>query len=246
MGKICKRKFNEKINLVWHYLRSENMSIYIYIDESEDHEMFVVGGFATTDHKELMDSIYRTRKFVKNKKGLTRKQINLICNEMKEYQLNRNYRDIKTHLIKSVLYGGDNKKCKQITSIKIFGAYYKKNGVLFNQNTKEDVYIECILSLLSNVVSTFNNDVYVVYDVTYDEFGKSDFDKRLKAAVTSKLSKIENIKPGKSNIIKEIQVADIFAGCIRRSLSNQDMENFTLIKDITTLSEVKLPSKIKK
>lgn len=190
-----------------------------------------------------MDSIYNTRKLVKGNKGLSKKQKDSICNEMKDYILDRNYGYIKTRLIKDVVYERDKKKCLQMkTSIRIFGAYYNKNGAAFDKNRKEDVYIECLLMILSKIVSIFNDDVYVIYDVTYDELGKSDFDKRLKQTVMSRLPVIgNNIQPGKSNSTKEIQVADVLVGCMRRSLNNQDLENYNLIKDRTVLLEANLP-----
>lgn len=58
--------------------------IYVFIDESEDERVFAVGGIATLDRDKLLDGIYETRRYIKNKKGLSDRQKSRLLNELKD------------------------------------------------------------------------------------------------------------------------------------------------------------------
>lgn len=216
---------------------------YLYIDESEDSDRFAVGGLITTDDKELLDSIYDTRKYIKKAKGIPEKQKQKILNELKDHYFTKNLLHIKTHLLKNLVHNKDKKngsyseKIKE--NIKFICAYYKKKkNEDFNQQRKEEIYLKCFLKVLEEA-NNIQKEMVVIYDnlgysITYDEIGsdKQMFHEKINTTIREKCSNIVEIGAGKSYAIKQLQAADICIGCLRRHLNNEELDdgNFQIIK----------------
>lgn len=222
--------------------------IYVFIDESEDSNIFVVGGVATSDKDKLSDGIFDTRRYVKNKKGLSEKQKSKILNELKDFVLNGSFEDIKAHFIRSITLEKIKSRNKDKDGtwqrrecIRVFGIYYtKKDGEYFNQKRKEDVYKACIMKALE-ILEPFCEEmggIELVYDITYDQFGDSTFGDHLKNEAKNRYPCVSDIRPGKSNEIKELQAADICIGCVRRSFNKEDLENFSVLQESAIIAEV--------
>lgn len=225
--------------------------IYVFIDESEDNSLFVVGGVATIERDKLLDGIFETRRYIKSKKGLSQKQKSQLLNELKDFVLNGSFEDIKSHFIRNIVFEKVKSTSKEKNGNwyrreynKIFCLYYrKKQGEYFNQKRKEDVYKSCVMKVLE-VLEPFGRDlgsVKLIYDITYDQFGEGSFGDQLKAAVKERVSYVTDIRPGKSNEVKELQAADVCIGCMRRSFHKEDLDNFEVLKDSTIMIEVDLP-----
>ncbi len=225
--------------------------IYVFIDESEDSNIFAVGGVVTSDKDKLLDGIFDTRRYVKSKKGLSEKQKSKILNELKDFVLNGSFEDIKAHFIRSIILRRIKSRNKDKDGtwqkrecVRIFGIYYvKKDGEYFNQKRKEDVYKACIMKTLE-ILEPFSGEmggIELVYDITYDQFGDSTFENLLKSEVKNRYPCVSDIRPGKSNEVKELQAADVCIGCVRRSINNEDLENFAVLEESAIIKEVDLP-----
>ncbi|MDQ2085170.1 DUF3800 domain-containing protein [Herbivorax sp. ANBcel31] len=216
--------------------------ISIFIDESEDSKRFAVGGIITGDKKALLDGIYRTRKYVKNKKGLTKSIRQKILNEMKDHFLQGICEDIRFVFIKNILHKKkkNKKHLAERESVRVFCAYYdKKFGEYFNQERKEKIYIKCIMAVLERLIDyKIDSEIELIYDIVYDEFGSNDFEKELNNIIRNKYINVKSISPGKSQEIKELQAADICIGCARRIINEENSEGFELIKEITNFIKV--------
>jgi hypothetical protein len=223
--------------------------IYVFIDESEDDKIFAVGGIAASDRDKLIDGIYETRRYIKNKKGLSQKQKSRLLNELKEYILHTSFEGIKEIFIKNIVYEKARKSSKDNEmrvkdSVKSLCAFYRKQyGEYFNQERKEEVYTACLEKIIEALepFASSQDGIGLVYDVTYDEFGGTEFEKGLNQYLQNRFPSIKTIVPGKSNEVKELQAADLCIGCMRRSLNNEDMDNFSHLKHISLFSEVKVP-----
>lgn len=219
---------------------------YIFLDETEDKKRFIVGGIICSNLSELNDAIYDTRRTVKSKKGLSQHLKESILCEMKDHVLNGPFASIKADFIRNLSFKRIKSKNKQKNgalikrdTIQFYAAIYTKDTSSFKQYTKEDVYINAVLAILEHLVNhNQTNQVQILYDMVYDEFGKNDFDKRLKTAIEQNFNCVKTITPGKSNEIKELQAADICIGCIRRSHLGEDLDNFSIIQDRTTIIHI--------
>lgn len=182
----------------------------------------------------------------------------MLLNELKDYVLHSSYEEIKANFIMNIVYETPKKNSKGAELkirdyLRAICVYYRKQcGEYFNQNRKEEVYIACLEKVIE-VLEPFaaSQDgiglVYdIIYDIIYDEFGGADFERELRQHLQTRFPNIKIIVPGKSNEVKELQAADVCIGCMRRSLSNEDMDNFSKLKQISLFAEVKVPYDFKK
>ncbi|WP_153802156.1 hypothetical protein [Thermanaerosceptrum fracticalcis] len=72
-------------------------------------------------------------------------------------------------------------------------------------------------------------------------FGGTDFEGGVRQYICNRFPNIKMIQPGKSNEVKELQAADVCIGCMRRSLNNEDMDNFSHLMQISIFAEVIMP-----
>ena len=187
---------------------------YLYIDESLDEKVFVVGGILVNSEKDLLLAYSQFKKQIMNI-PMTRKQKENVTYEFKSSLLDRTYPQIKRKL----LYKLNILDCNIVYS-------YKKLDAKLVQEDKENFYIE----LLSKIVSNINEDVTII---TFDSFGNTKFENR----IVKEIREIKNVK----SIIKDesynnkgLQFADNVVGVIRRKLSDVDNNNFfDIISNIT-------------
>lgn len=216
----------------------------IYVDESENNNLFLLAAVITNNIDALRNAIYKTRKYVKSKKRLSKRLKEKILNEMKYYFLeNEGFHDIKTELIQNIIYK-NAKKHEQSNSYEtrfISCFYVKRDYECFNQHRKQKVYLACLLKILNVIDNIDNNETKQEYHLIYDEIGSKQFQEEIKQAVKEKYGQAITIGPGKSNEIKELQVADICAGCFRRKVSGEDADEFELLKDYTIIVRTELP-----
>lgn len=179
---------------------------YLYIDESLDEKVFVVGGILVNSEKDLLLAYSQFKKQIMNI-PMTRKQKENVTYEFKSSLLDRTYPQIKRKL----LYKLNILDCNIVYS-------YKKLDAKLVQEDKENFYIE----LLSKIVSNINEDVTII---TFDSFGNTKFENR----IVKEIREIKNVK----SIIKDesynnkgLQFADNVVGVIRRKLSNVDDNGF--------------------
>lgn len=205
---------------------------YVFIDESEDLQHFLIGGVITDSKEKLNDAIHATRKFIKQKKGLSDKHRNKLLNELKDYQLEKmGFQDIKRCFLENLAFETIKTKNKNKenkiprTGIEIFYLQYKKSpGQHFNQETKEFIY----LAMLATLICYFEERGHL--EIIFDEFDNKAFVNSIKELQDSN-KVVVSIEPGKSNETKELQAADICIGSIRRILNQEDTCGFMEIME---------------
>ena len=116
---------------------------YLYIDESLDEKVFVVGGILVNSEKDLLLAYSQFKKQIMNI-PMTRKQKENVTYEFKSSLLDRTYPQIQRKL----LYKLNILDCNIVYS-------YKKLDAKLVQEDKEKFYIE----LLSKIVT--NNERFV-------------------------------------------------------------------------------------
>ena len=133
---------------------------YLYIDESLDKKIFVVGGILVNSEKDLLLAYSQLKKQIMNI-PMTRKQKEEVTYEFKSTLLERTYPQIKRKL----LYKLNALDCSIVYS-------YKRIDTKLVQEDKEKLYIE----LLSKIVSNINEEVTIV---TFDSFGNAKFENKI-------------------------------------------------------------------
>ena len=179
---------------------------YLYIDESLDKNVFVVGGILVDRENDLLLAYKQFKKQVINA-SMTRKQKDEVSYEFKSTLLERTYPQIK----RKMLFKLNTTNCKIVYS-------YKNINKKVMQEDKENYYIE----LLSNIVKSINDDVTII---TFDSFGNNRFEEK----IIQSISNIENVKSISKDFSfnnKGLQFADNVCGVIRKHISNVDTNNY--------------------
>ena len=184
--------------------------MFLYVDESEGDDYFVVTGILVKNDRELMQLYKTIHKFIKNQK-MSNKQKAVLLLELKDYDLHRGYKRIK----KKILYELGNQ------DVTIYYSVYQKKKH-FDQTKKEKVYIKSLKDIVERVQEPIN--------VIYDEFNLKRFHINIEHEI-SLLDNLEKIRSGNSQKEKLLQFADIICGTIRRFLQDDDRAMYDLIKD---------------
>ena len=178
---------------------------YLFIDESYDQNVFVIGGIITNNKEEITRTYNKFKKRLK-KTPFTRKQKLKFMNEFKSVVLDKSFPKIKT---KVLIY---------ITSSNIDIIYsYKKITGKLKQEAKEELY----LKLLKNIINHINDDIVVI---TFDSFNNN----RLNSKIEKEIKELRNVKEVlcmNSYDSKGLQFADNVVGTIRRHISGIDINN---------------------
>lgn len=195
--------------------------MFLFIDESEDELHFILTAIKSNDRL-LEDVIWRTRKkFVKKNKSLKRHQL-ADLNEFHEHILHDKYPDIKRFIFQNLVESTSSRN--HCNSLEIYAVYSKKT-VRFNRDNE---YRRLSLELLKvcNLKDCSN--------IMFDNYGNRRFQDSIYSYLKLKLSLAENIHLSHqdSQKCKPIQAADCIAGCLRRSLRQDDLENFYLIQPL--------------
>jgi hypothetical protein len=183
--------------------------MYIYIDETEDKDYFVVGGILVEEENTLTSIHKRITKIIKRQK-YSAKTKSLLLTELKDYQLNKSYRILKRTVLNELAGSGSY----------YYSLYIKKKH--FKQVDKEKMYIRLLKEIASKIDSKIN--------IVYDEFRLQRFHNNIEVELI-KLDNVISIESGNSQSNKSLQFADIICGTIRRYHQDQDTEMFNLIKN---------------
>ena len=100
---------------------------------------------------------------------------------MKEHDLNNSFNDIKRNLLENITYEKTNNKGFVQKDISYFCAYYtKKAEEHFNQERKEEIYKISLVKSLKVIAQDTDEELSLIYDLIYDEFGRNNFEKDLR------------------------------------------------------------------
>jgi len=183
--------------------------MYLYIDETEDDDYFVVGGILVNEEDTLVSIHKKITKIIKRQKYSIKTKSNLLT-ELKDYQLNKSYRKLKRTILSELEDSGSY----------YYSLYIKKKH--FKQVDKENVYIR----LLKKIASNIETDISIVYD----EFRLRRFHNNIEVELM-KLDNVVSIESANSQSNKSLQFADIICGTIRRYHQDQDTEMYNLIEE---------------
>ena len=178
---------------------------YLYIDESYDQNVFVVGGVITNSKEEIVKTYNKLKKNLK-KTPFTRKQKLKFMNEFKSVVLDKSFPKIKTKVLVYITS----------SNIDIIYSYKKITGKL-KQEAKEILY----LKLIKNIINHINDDIVVI---TFDSFNNT----RLNSKIEKEIKELRNVKEVlcmNSYDSKGLQFADNVVGTIRRHISGIDINN---------------------
>ena len=178
---------------------------YLYIDESFDEKIFVVGGVLVESENQIILAFKQLRKQI-IKTPLTRKQKEKIMFELKSVSLDRSYPKIKRKL----LYKLNSIDCNIIYS-------YRTIASPLSQEAKEKTYIE----LLSKIINHLKDEVIII---TFDLFNNISFENKIIKEI-GQLKNVKKIKRDLSFNNKGLQFADNVVGTIRRHISGIDINN---------------------
>lgn len=189
-----------------HFFLYPNCMKYLFIDESLDEKVFVVGGVLVDSERDLLIAYTQLKKQILSI-PMTRKQKEKVTYEFKSTLLERTYPNIKRKL----LYKLNNLNCQVIFSS-------RELNCRLNQDVKERIYIE----LLSNIVNYIKEEIIII---TFDSFGDAKFENKIIDEV-GKLENVYSISKDFSFNSKGLQFADNVCGVIRKKISRNDVDDY--------------------
>ena len=178
---------------------------YLFIDESYDQNVFIVGGIVTSKEEEITRTYNKLKKHLK-KIPLTRKQKLKLMNEFKSIILDRSFPKIKGVLLTYL----KNANIDIIYSNKKISSNLK-------QEKKEKIY----LKLLKNIINHINDDIVIF---TFDSFNNPHFNSEIEKEI-KELKNVKEVLCMNSYDSKGLQFADNVVGTIRRHISGIDVNN---------------------
>jgi len=195
--------------------------VFLFIDESEDDLHFVIAAIKSNDRL-LDDIIWSARKkFVRKNKSLKRHQL-ADLNEFHEHILHDKYPEIKRFIFRNLVESTSS--INHCNSLEIYAVFSKKPVGFKRDNEYRRLSLEllkvCNLDDCSNIM--------------FDNYGNQKFQESIYSYLRLKLGLAENIhfSHQDSQKCKPIQAADCVAGCLRRSLRQDDFENFNLLQPL--------------
>ena len=178
---------------------------YLYIDESYDQNVFVVGGVISDSEKEINKTYNKFKKQIRNY-PLSENQKRIIMHEFKSFILDRSYQRIKKTLFTYISKAN-------INVIYSYKTLYSK----LEQEAKEILY----LKLLKNIINHINDDIVIV---TFDSFNNTRLNSKIKKEI-KELNNVKEVLCMNSDDSKGLQFADNVVGTIRRHISGIDVNN---------------------
>lgn len=178
----------------------------LYVDETENEEYFIVAGLLTNNEADV-DSAYRRFKNKANNSFLSVKEKQRVFTEFKSTILDRHFQKIKVRMLREI---------SDFDNSIIYSCFIKKIGT-FQQSAKEDAYI----LLLSKIAASLNEKT----DIVFDEFRKSDFERKIITAI-SQYSNVHSVISKDSRLVPGLQFADNICSVLRLHKSNCDSENY--------------------
>ncbi|MBR5340882.1 MAG: DUF3800 domain-containing protein [Erysipelotrichaceae bacterium] len=189
---------------------------YLYIDESLDENLFVVGGILVDNEQDMLLAYRQFKKSI-DSIPMTRKQKERITHEFNASLLDKSFPQIKRKLLYKL----------NVFDCKVVYASANKHNIK-SQKEKEKTYIH----LLSRIIEIINEDVIVV---TFDSFGNARFERDIISAI-SNYKNVSSIRNDLSFNNKGLQFADNVCGVIRKHLSGNDADDFYKIIESMTIN----------
>lgn len=171
---------------------------YLYVDESFNSSIFVVGGVLAKD-KDTAFFVHKSIKKIVKNYPLSRKERDRITNEYKAHIIERAYPQLKRKILKSI----------NESILKVVCAYSFLNEKLY-EDSKQELYIK----LLSSLVKEIDDDLYVCFD----SFGNTKFEERVVKALLEN-PKVKEIHCDYSYNCKQLQIADNVCGVVNYPLT---------------------------
>lgn len=178
---------------------------YLYIDESYDEKVFVVGGIIANSDATVSKTYNKFKKQLRNYPLLESKK-RLISTEFKSVVLDKSFPKIKNMLLTYI-----NKY-----NINIVYSYKRITGKL-KQNKKEEIYIK----LLKEIINKIDDEIILI---TFDTFNNTHLNNKIIKEL-KQLSKIKDVFCLNSFESKGLKFADNVVGTVRRHLSGIDINN---------------------
>ena len=178
---------------------------YLYIDESYNQNVFIVGGVVTNKENEVIITYNKFKKQLRNY-PLSENKKRKIMYEFKSVILDKSFPKIKEMFLEYI----------NSANMNIIYSYKKITGKL-SQEKKEMIY----LKLLKNIINHINDDIVVI---TFDSFNNT----RLNSKIEKEIKELRNVKEVlcmNSYDSKGLQFADNVVGTIRRHISGIDINN---------------------
>ena len=188
----------------------------LYIDETENNEIFVVAGLLVKNQTSVHTAYKHFKKQIQNI-YIPDKYKGKVYTEFKSTLLDRDYKRIKRCMLEEIYH----LECEILYSV------YQKKQPVINQIQKESIYI----TLLSSILASQSDGITVIFD----RFGKKDFEERIvKSALT--IECVDDIHPEDSQREAGLQFIDNICSVIRRHISGKDnFSYFEIIKDLVTV-----------
>ena len=179
----------------------------LYIDETENEQYFIVAGLLAASKEQVVNAYKRFKKHIK---GFTMpaKYKAKVFTEFKSHWLDNEYQGIKRKMLYAICAMDD---------VQILYAAYKKDKQIFDQKTKESVYIQHLTSIVRTIASPAS--------ITFDAFGKKDFEDRIVSIVGS-LDNAESIAPADSQLEPGLQFIDNICSVIRLHISSDPRDRY--------------------
>lgn len=185
--------------------------MYLFIDETENDNYFIVTGLLVPS-KESVNIAYKQFKKKINSMNINSKMKQKLFNEFKSVLLDRQFQRIKIKMLEEII---------QIDSQIMYSCYIKKEDV-FNQERKENVYID----LLTKIVCSIDKDIHIIFD----SFKKADFEHKIIHSI-EQLDNVLSIEAKNSYDEPGIQFADNLCSVIRISYLDSKNDYYQIIKN---------------
>ena len=181
---------------------------YLYVDETESDEFFIVAGVLFDSKEHSMNTYKAFRKRARKRCSNTKNSIkDILFHEFKSSYMDKNFPLLKKELLYML---NDKAEC-------FLYATYKKKEIRLSQSEKETQYI----NLLEAIVNKLDCSSFIAFDSFGIKLFESEIKERIKKTVNC-----ADIECYDSQQEKGIQFADNICSTIRRHLSGDDSNVF--------------------
>ena len=185
--------------------------MYLFVDETENDDYFIVTGLLVPS-KESVNIAYKRFKKKINSMNINPKMKQKLFNEFKSVLLDRQFQRIKIKMLEEII---------RIDSQIIYSCYIKKEDI-FNQEIKENVYID----LLTKIVCSIDNNIHVIFD----SFNKSNFESKIIYSIKH-LENVLSIESKNSYDEPGIQFVDNLCSVIRISYLDSKNDYYQIVQN---------------
>ena len=173
--------------------------------QTEDEYGFYVVGLLMESSDKADISFRHFKKSIQNYKINPNVKAKVFT-EFKASILDRRHQRIKIKMLEEISKSGEA----------VYYAYYQKHGD-FKQDIKEQVYIDLLLGIVSNIQQNI--------DIVFDRFQKLDFETRIIETLSEKTN-VESIIAGDSQIYSGLKYVDNICSSIRLHEAGADNYGF--------------------